>query len=394
MGYILRLVISQLSLLLIFSSISVAKINRIDEARAWVKRGETALKEGLFREALLAFEAADRYDESVSHKMMIAKVYEKMGGEQNCSRAIATWSAVLKKMQTQTSALTPRVEKKLVQLRNRCVRTITVQTHPPGARIWVEQNLVGYAPLKLKTKAGVVNIKAQFKGLQHTLRVPADQELVSFDLEARSGQAKGDTTAPQERRHDPKTTGHTSLLKEPIRFHAQLSCRTLIGDAYDELSSCQSRSLWAGDQFKFTFKSSSPIYLYVFLSNERDQHQMLFPRGRTKNLVPADQEVHLPSQTWFTLDEVGPVKEEITVIYARAPVPGLESLRSLNLPAKNIEHHLKSRAMTSLRGVVLDPDEPPTLSAINPLEDQTQFTGRDDTNRIEFMLLHQGPRPQ
>ena len=121
---------------------------------------------------------------------------------------------------------------------------------------------------------------------------------------------------------------------------------------------------------------------------------MLFPRGRANHLLPAHREINLPGRNWFTLDDVGPVDEHITVIYAQAPVPYLESLRDLNIPAKVTEVPLQTLAMSSLRGVVLDPTEQVELSVINPLEDHMDFTGRHDVNSVDFILSHQGVQPR
>ena len=61
-----------LSLTLSFLSAHVfAESKRAKNARAWVQRGEIALKEGRLREALLAFESAERHQSSINHQMMI-----------------------------------------------------------------------------------------------------------------------------------------------------------------------------------------------------------------------------------------------------------------------------------------------------------------------------------
>ena len=103
-------------------------------------------------------------------------------------------------------------------------------------------------------------------------------------------------------------------------------------------------------------------------------------------------------RSWFTLDAVGPVKEKLYVIYSSKPVGAFEAMRNLNQGPKktsNGELELKTLAMASVRGVVLpDDNQQLKLSVSDQLDDQTQFIGRDEVNRVEFELLHQGARPK
>jgi hypothetical protein len=387
------------TLILSFTLISIsgkapahAAPNKTSEARAWVKRGEIALNEGQLREALLAFESADRYSPSVNNRMMIAKVYEAMPKAKGCLRAISVWQVVIKELKAQSSALLSNAQKKITDLEKSCTRQISVRSEPSGAKVWIEDELIGFTPLVASIRAEHSTIKAIFQKETQTQTLSTDVSEVMLRF--------GHSTSQELKESSPQGADvfNTSLNhpQTPIRFEATLKCRALVGQEYQELSSCQSRALWEGDQFKVDFHSDQDVYLYVFLKNDSGQRQTLFPRGNTPNRLPAMQRRSLPFNDWFTLDDVGPVTEKIYVIYSSSPVPAFESQRNLNdKPHENKNHlKLKTLAMRSVRGVVLpDSKHQLKLSVSDTLDDQSHFIGRDEINRVEFELFHQGARP-
>jgi hypothetical protein len=132
--------------------------------------------------------------------------------------------------------------------------------------------------------------------------------------------------------------------------------------------------------------------------NDVGQRQMLFPYKNAHNRIPAHRETLLPHNGWFKLDNVGPTREQITVIYSRSPVPALENLRWVKLTPRDDERdlprQLASVAMRSTRGVSLETGTSPELSPVDMLEEQTDFIGEHEINSVTFGLLHQGARPQ
>ena len=380
-----------LSFMISFLSSSVfAESQRTKSARAWVQRGETALKNGRLREALLAFESAERYQSSTNHQMMIAKVYEAMPKANACLRAINTWRSVLSDLKIQKSSLLPKVESKIEQLKTKCIRKVSIVTQPTGAKVWVDEELVGFSPLLVEVEAEAETLKAQWQNNIQTQKLNAEKSEFHFEFKGQKEQPTHATNSPHQKISDH--SGKTN--NEVIKFQAKLHCRALVDESYQDLSSCQSRALWEGDQFKLSFESDQNVYLYVFLSNSTGQRQTLFPRGNSPNMLPAHTKSELPMGQWFTLDDVGPVTETIHVVYARNPVSAFEALRTLNKPAKK-SMKIKTLAMASVRGVVLpSSNEGLKMSVSNTLDNQSKFLGRDEVNRVEFELFHQGTRPK
>jgi hypothetical protein len=367
--------------------VAQAAPNNTKEARAWVKRGQTALKDGELREALLAFESAERYQPSLNHKMMIAKVYESMPKNEGCLRAITTWHSVLILLERQKSALIPKTKTKIQYLEKSCTRQISVTTEPSGIKVWVDEELVGFSPLLINVKSDASKVSVEYQKERQSKTLNADTSEISFSL-----------TKTQINTDQIQTVNTTNVAshKQPIKFQATLKCRALIDASYEDLSSCQSRALWEGDQFKLAFESDQPVYLYVFLSNSTGQRQTLFPRNNVKNLLMPAQQTELPfGNQWFTLDEIGPVTEKIYVVYSKTIVPAFEALRTLNTSSEQKSVSVKTLAMSSVRGVVLPKEnEQLKLSISNSLDDQSHFIGRDEVNRVEFQLFHQGARPK
>ena len=372
---------------------SIAAPGKTEEARAWVKRGQEALKEKRLSEALIAFESADRYAASVNHKMLIAKVYEAMPKSEGCLRAITTWRSVLTELKTQSSPLVKRAEEKINHLEEECTRQISVVSEPRGAKVWIKDELIGFTPLVASVQAGEADVRAVYQSETLTQILDAKKEEVSFKFNS-SPQAEGNTNKGTQTVSNMNKTGQNT----PIKFEAVLKCRALVNGEYQDLNHCQSRALWEGDQFKLEFHSDQDVYLYVFLSNDSGQRQTLFPRGSTPNRLSAFNRSSLPMRNWFTLDDVGPIKEKIFVIYSSQPVSAFEAMRNLNQGPKksaNGDIKLKTLAMASVRGVVLpDDNQQLKLSVSDQLDDQQHFIGRDEVNRVEFELLHQGARPK
>lgn len=372
------------------SALTFAESNRIKSARAWVQRGEEALKEGHLREALLAFESAERYQSSINHQMMIAKVYEAMPKADGCLRAIGAWQSILDSLQAQKSSLVPKAKSKVDQLKAKCTRKVSIISQPSGAKIWVDDELVGFSPLLIEVKASAKQLRGEWQGNAKQQELSSGKSEFKFEFKKQVKNIIGAKTAAYHKISDMPKNKESSV----IQFQAKLHCRALVEDSYQDLSSCQSRALWEGDQFKLSFESDQAVYLYVFLSNSTGQRQTLFPRGKSQNLLPANTKSELPMGQWFTLDEVGPVTETIHVIYARNPVSAFEALRSLDKPAKK-SMKIKTLAMSSVRGVVLpSSNQGLRMSVSNNLDDQSHFLGRDEINRVEFELLHQGARPK
>ena len=372
------------------SALTFAESNRIKSARAWVQRGEEALKEGHLREALLAFESAERYQSSINHQMMIAKVYEAMPKADGCLRAIGAWQSILDSLQAQKSSLVPKAKSKVDQLKAKCTRKVSIISQPSGAKIWVDDELVGFSPLLIEVKASAKQLRGEWQGNAKQRELSSGKSEFKFEFKKQVKNIIGAKTAAYHKISDMPKNKESSV----IQFQAKLHCRALVEDSYQDLSSCQSRALWEGDQFKLSFESDQAVYLYVFLSNSTGQRQTLFPRGKSQNLLPANTKSELPMGQWFTLDEVGPVTETIHVIYARNPVSAFEALRSLDKPAKK-SMKIKTLAMSSVRGVVLpSSNQGLRMSVSNNLDDQSHFLGRDEINRVEFELLHQGARPK
>ena len=387
--------ISLMLLLQLNSPTVFAESKRTANARAWVQRGEIALKDGHLREALLAFESAERYQSSINHKMMIAKVYEAMPEAGACLRAINTWRSVLSTLKAEKSALVPKAETKIKKLIAKCTRKISVITKPTGAKVWIDDELVGFSPLLIEVSAEAKLVKTQLQNQTQKQKLKADQSEFSFKFGTQASAVHKTEPATQSPYQKASNT-LTNTKNSAIKFQAQLHCRALVEQDYQDLSSCQSRALWEGDQFKLSFESDQAVYLYVFLSNSTGQRQTLFPRDNSPNLLPAHTKSELPMGQWFTLDDVGPVTETIHVVYARNPVPAFEALRTLDAPAQK-DMKIKTLAMTSMRGVVLpssNANQGLKLSVSNTLDDQSQFIGRDEINRVEFELFHQGARPK
>ena len=248
---------------------------------------------------------------------------------------------------------------------------------------------------QVKTQVKTITLTAELNRQKEIREISPKQREISIKLPTVAN-TEDEMLNPLKHRTRPEiknVSRDNSRTSNFIHFNAELSCRTRIGEQYENLSTCQSRPLWEGDQFKLTFESDQPVYLYVLLSNPKGQLQTLFPRGKVNNLLLAGQKFALPHRTWFTLDDVGPVKEKITVIYSRKPLQSFEELRDLNKPP-NSGLNLQKLAMHSTRGVILDDGDTPRLVVVSSLENQTEFTGKYDINRIEFILHHQGPRPQ
>jgi hypothetical protein len=390
-------VFSFIFMLSLAMSVQVAQAapDKTEDARAWVKRGQTALKDGELREALLAFESAERYQPSLNHKMMIAKVYESMPKNEGCLRAINTWHSVLSLLESQKSALIPKAKTKIQDLERSCTRQISVTTEPSGIKVWVDEELVGFSPLLINVKSDASKISVEYQKEKQSKTLDTDTTDVSFKL------IKAQDNAVQVYDHQATkiqtvNTVNVASNHQSIKFQATLKCRAMIGDSYEDLSSCQSRALWEGDQFKLAFESDQTVYIYVFLSNSTGQRQTLFPRGNAKNILMPNQQTELPlGNQWFTLDEIGPVTEKIYIVYAKAMVPAFEALRTMNTPSEQKPVNIKTLAMSSVRGVVLPKaNEQLKLSVSNSLDNQSHFIGRDKINRVEFQLFHQGARPK
>jgi hypothetical protein len=354
------------------SSYAKVSTQRIKEAQKWISVGEEALQKKNYGAALFAYEQAERHHPSIKHLILIAHVHSLES--KNCIKAISLWQEVLQK--TTNEIQRSKVKRKIAKEQKKCHRILKVDTKPSGAKVWVDQELIGFSPLTHQSNRPVKLVKASWQGVskEKSIRQSASEH-VTFTFKSKN------KSLQQEVVETPA----------PMILHASIQCRAKVNATdYNNLNQCASRLLWEDDQFKLHLRAEQETYLYVILSNERGQHQMIFPSRTAKNLMPANTSTVLPSKGWFTLDDVGPVEEKITVIFSREPVGELEQKRGLNVAPVPL-NRIKLFAM---RGIKQPHNDDVELSASKAGTHQNyRFTGMDHVNQIQFKLQHEGPRP-
>ena len=376
------------TLLMLTSSVIFAKSQpssqRIKEAQKWIEVGQEALQQQSYESALFAYEQAERHHPSLNHLMLIAHVHSLREG--GCEAAIKLWEKVL--LRADEPTLQQKVQKKLDALRLKCRHTLIVESQPPGAKVWVDQELMGFSPLTFDAYNAPKIINASFRGEMLSQEVSQRERsrdhkdqpeklLFTFDKDQSGASPKVDSTK--------------ELKHAPLKLSASITCRARLstGD-YERFNSCENRVLWEDDQFYVNFHADQPTYIYVLLSNKRGQHQMIFPQTKANNLLAENQKARLPTRGWFTLDDVGPVDEVITIVYSRDPVGALEKVRGLDIPPLPLSQ-LKRFAM---RGIKQTSQAEPQLSATTTQKNRdAQYIGFDQVNQIQFTLRHEGARP-
>ena len=132
-------------------------------------------------------------------------------------------------------------------------------------------------------------------------------------------------------------------LSEPVQIVAEL--RSQIGESEKEVITFTNRSrgrlaLKGQEMWALSLKASQPLYIYLFLRDEADEVQRLFPvePARREHILPANQDWVFPPPGYWRPVPAGRGREVLILVAARWPCKDLEGRCSWRESRTLMEH--------------------------------------------------------
>jgi hypothetical protein len=132
-------------------------------------------------------------------------------------------------------------------------------------------------------------------------------------------------------------------LVEPVQIVAELHSQTGAGEKEVATFTHRSRGRLAfkgQEMWALSLKASQPLYIYLFLRDELDEVQRLFPKepASRENILPAHQEWVFPPPGYWRPVPAGRGREILILVVARWPCKDLEGRCSWRESRTLMEH--------------------------------------------------------
>ena len=133
------------------------------------------------------------------------------------------------------------------------------------------------------------------------------------------------------------------------------------------LIGCDGARVAPFDRFYLSVVPQQDSYLYLVMSNDKGQWQLLFPQEGEDHLFKADELSSIPKKEWILFDKVRDTIDVISLIASPRPIPELEAERK-----RSNSHGLPSEVMQYFVPMAQEYSEKPVKSS-RVLKAQTQY---------------------
>ena len=96
---------------------------------------------------------------------------------------------------------------------------------------------------------------------------------------------------------------------------------------YIALPRCDHARLAQFDRYYIAVQPQQSLYIYLIMSNDQGQWQLLFPVPGDLNFIKAGDLVSIPNREWILFDDRQNLIDRISVIGSTTPIQELELLR-------------------------------------------------------------------
>ncbi|MAD61224.1 MAG: hypothetical protein CMH49_06925 [Myxococcales bacterium] len=93
---------------------------------------------------------------------------------------------------------------------------------------------------------------------------------------------------------------------------------------YVTLKTCDASQLASLDRFYIALNLQQDAYVYVIMSNQQNQWQLIYPTLMEDHLIKANQLKTIPAKEWILLDKTKDTTDVISILASPRPIPTLE----------------------------------------------------------------------
>lgn len=352
---------------------------RVELAQEAMSKALIFIKEKKYADAAESLDLSYRTYPSNQALHLLGRLYDKIPTE--CVRSVAAWQMLLKRCHDECELRTDALAK-LKSSELECEGQLLIKSEPTHVEVFINNKKVGITPFNLSLiarshdlvllKDGYKPINRQItlqrgwssteltieltsnrknRGAEHAL--PSAESLrdqqsptphVKVDLHPPSSSPLKATEPPKNTtpswhvkfgaNEDPFTrlptlppikqgkiaiSGERSLIS---RLNCQYRSRL---QRYLPQENCDGSRVAPYDRFFVSILPQQSSYIYLVMSNDKGQWQLLFPEEGESNLFKANELTSIPKKEWILFDEMRNTIDEISLIASPRPIPELEA---------------------------------------------------------------------
>ena len=167
----------------------------------------------------------------------------------------------------------------------------------------------------------------------------------------------GEDENPFVRLEKPKTLSNGKITISAGRsMISELRCQYRTRNVYRsdsvqyiDIKNCDAAQLALFDRYYLALNLQQEAYIYVIMSNHKNQWELIFPSLMEDNLIEANQLTTIPNKEWILMDETKDTTDIISILASPRPIPSLESQRSTpnlaKVPLPIMRHFLPMRTV-------------------------------------------------
>ena len=178
---------------------------------------------------------------------------------------------------------------------------------------------------------------------------PADQKMIQTRYEAQELKQQSERSSPRHESNDdpiqavisaPLGVGENPFLRlEPHAdiTHGKIALsagRSMVSELrcqyrtrfkrYIAVKNCDASQLASLDRFYLALNLQQDAYIYVIMSNQKNQWQLIYPTLMEDNLIKANQLKTIPAKEWIVMDETENTTDVISILASPRPISTLE----------------------------------------------------------------------
>ena len=355
----------------------LSESDRVAAAQEAMSKGLEFIKSKRYAEAAESLDLSYRTHPSNEVLHLLARLYDKLPKE--CIRSMAAWKMLIDRCD-KSCELHQDALAKLKASEISCQGELRIKTEPSAADLYINNERVSKTPFSLSTLARLHHIVLLKEGYEPSeSKVVLERGWSSDELfvklvpnkknrgkESSIDRATSIATSPH-----PSSSSSLRLVEEPQAkvkespspaWHVDFSAeedpftrlkplepiqtgkiaisgeRSIISkinceyrsrfQRYLPISDCDGARVAPFDRFFISLIPQQDSYLYLVMSNDKGQWQLIFPQEGEDHLFKANQISSIPQKEWILFDKVRDTIDVISLIASPRPIPELEAERS------------------------------------------------------------------
>ena len=363
-----------------------AKVDWVEIAQGELIKARQLVKSNRLKEGISVLRRAYRAHPSPEILAFLGKIYDRF--PQGCSYALASWKLLVDTCQKTCPFYQEGLSRlKLAELE--CQGRLIITSVPSQAEVFVGDQLQGVTPFEMPLTASrpfnlmvfkrgygltshQVDLKRGWKKREIKIKLPTPLNSRGATQTSRSSDdpthpayapskpkplpdpsASVTSTALQASRrvvpHEDETESPFSddfnpfpRLTEPTQLKrgkiarskgrslvSELRCQYLTRfNRYVDLDRCDGAHLMMYDRYYLALNLQQDAYVYVIMSNQSGQWQLIFPKPEEDHLIKAHTLTTIPHKEWVLFDQMKDTTDVISVLASPHPIPTLEQQRA------------------------------------------------------------------